>query len=238
VSVFSRIARRLLKKCPQNPACLLAKLFALTAALSTTGTLTAADPNIIYGCKANFGGSVRIVNQPGSCTFLETAVQWSVTGHQGPQGPRGEQGPPADPTFSPVIHASAGGSGANPNPLPTSSTSLVPIAHFDLPAGNCLVTAKVQVAANWHGPSDTFFAAYCELNGAASTTLISGLSPASPAAGSLHMELPISGPVSGIPVSCTDNTEQGGGYTTGVWFGLQVVAVRVGDVTALNLYTP
>ena len=70
-------------------------------ALGLTTTLLAvnadADATTIYGCKANLGGSVRIVNQPGSCTLLETPVQWKVTSSQGPQGIQGPQGVPGQP---------------------------------------------------------------------------------------------------------------------------------------------
>ena len=55
------------------------------------------EQNLIHACVHNITGSVRLIEPDGDCNRNETAVDWSITGPQGPQGATGPQGPQGDP---------------------------------------------------------------------------------------------------------------------------------------------
>jgi hypothetical protein len=66
--------------------------------LMSFSSYSAAEENVINGCVGNGrGGNLRIVDEPGQCRRVETAISWNVAGPQGPPGepgPQGDQGPP------------------------------------------------------------------------------------------------------------------------------------------------
>ena len=70
---------------------------ALIAALAVAGTAFAAIPDsggVIHGCYLKNAGLLRVIDTARSrCSPIETAIQWSQTGPQGPEGAIGPQGP-------------------------------------------------------------------------------------------------------------------------------------------------
>jgi hypothetical protein len=60
--------------------------------LVVTSFQSLAEENVIYGCVGK-SGKLRVVNAPGECRNMETAIYWNKVGPQGPQGETGPQGP-------------------------------------------------------------------------------------------------------------------------------------------------
>lgn len=54
----------------------------------------AAPDSVIYACKGDRSGSVRIVSEGTSCQRGESRISWNVGGPTGPQGPVGPPGSP------------------------------------------------------------------------------------------------------------------------------------------------
>lgn len=58
----------------------------------SAGNVVAADTTV-YACVQKNSGALRVVGPVVQCYSNETALQWSITGPQGPVGPVGPQGP-------------------------------------------------------------------------------------------------------------------------------------------------
>jgi hypothetical protein len=57
-----------------------------------TGSLAAADPELIRACIKKQGGQLRIVSSANECVASERALQWNAVGPRGATGARGPQG--------------------------------------------------------------------------------------------------------------------------------------------------
>src|SRR5262245_9335160 len=73
-------------------------ILACIVALAAVGLATIPDASgVIHGCYLKSGGAIRIIDASvEKCRTTETAIEWNVTGPQGPigpQGPVGAQGP-------------------------------------------------------------------------------------------------------------------------------------------------
>ena len=55
--------------------------------------LQTADAQVIYACKHNFTGALRIVAQGAQCPRNWSHLDWNVAGPSGPQGTEGPAGP-------------------------------------------------------------------------------------------------------------------------------------------------
>src|SRR5918999_6477606 len=51
------------------------------------------DRTRVHACVNQSNGTIRIVAANGSCRAHENALDWNITGPQGPAGPRGPAGP-------------------------------------------------------------------------------------------------------------------------------------------------
>jgi hypothetical protein len=67
----------------------------LSAAVAQEPATTAAQ--LIYACKNNSSGDLRVVAQGTSCPRNWSLLSWNVAGPPGPIGPQGPQGPPGVP---------------------------------------------------------------------------------------------------------------------------------------------
>ncbi len=63
----------------------------LSAAVAQVPATTAAQ--VIYACKNNFSGDLRVVTEGTTCPRNWTLLSWNVAGPPGPSGPQGQQGP-------------------------------------------------------------------------------------------------------------------------------------------------
>lgn len=108
-------------------AAVAAVALTLTAVGGYAAATGSSDPNMIYACKHQTNGNLRVVDGPGACHKAESELAWNKQGVAGPQGPAGVQGVagpqgpagadgvqgPAGPTGPQGIPGEAGPAGAS-----------------------------------------------------------------------------------------------------------------------------
>ncbi|HEY1774568.1 MAG TPA: collagen-like protein [Solirubrobacteraceae bacterium] len=131
-------------------------------ALAIAGTAYASIPDsggVIHGCYLRGIGSLRVVDSPSQRCIngLETAIQWSQTGPQGPQGipgPKGATGPQGVPGAQGSTGPAGASGGASTATFSFTTTPIgindddtyTDVLSKDLPAGNWAVSATVNVS--------------------------------------------------------------------------------------------
>ncbi len=79
---------------PRSAAVTLTAAIIVTA--GTAAVAYAAIPGgdgVIHGCYKKEAGTLRVIDDTGTCRPSEVALEWNQTGPQGPQGPTGPTGP-------------------------------------------------------------------------------------------------------------------------------------------------
>ena len=150
---------------------------ALIAALAVAGTAFAAIPDsggVIHGCYLKNAGLLRVIDTARSrCSPIETAIQWSQTGPQGPEGAIGPQGPtgakgdtgaagPAGPAGATGPAGPSGGSSIvtfalGSVDLSDSANTWVQILSKQLDAGSYAVVATSNLLTEGPGTSNSIF---------------------------------------------------------------------------------
>lgn len=67
--------------------------FSLSLGLVSGASAHGGDATKIHACVNNASGEVKIVGPSSTCHHNSTAVDWNVTGPQGPAGSQGPAGP-------------------------------------------------------------------------------------------------------------------------------------------------
>ena len=67
-------------------------ILSVVVSVSVGIVVSAANDNLIYGCKHKQNGKVRIVTTMDQCKTTEIAMSWNQEGPQGEKGDPGAQG--------------------------------------------------------------------------------------------------------------------------------------------------